>query len=74
MSTTGHLHTMWEKSSYSGGNGGQCVEFARSLMSSSGIIPVRDSKRGPDGPVLALPAAAWSAFLTGVKRQQHPAV
>ncbi|MFF4222174.1 DUF397 domain-containing protein [Streptomyces abikoensis] len=40
------------------------------MARASGVVPVRDSKRGPDGPVLTLPAAAWSAFLTGVKRRR----
>ncbi|WP_407289294.1 DUF397 domain-containing protein [Streptomyces sp. BP-8] len=30
------------------------------------IVPVRDSKN-PDGPVLLLPTAGWSAFLAAVK-------
>ncbi|MFD5200071.1 DUF397 domain-containing protein [Streptomyces sp. NPDC058375] len=28
------------------------------------VVPVRDSKN-PHGPVLALPAAAWTAFIAG---------
>ncbi|MFD5427576.1 DUF397 domain-containing protein [Streptomyces sp. NPDC127084] len=30
-----------------------------------GVVPVRDSK-APHGPVLVVPAAAWSAFVGGV--------
>ncbi|QWQ43176.1 DUF397 domain-containing protein [Streptomyces sp. YPW6] len=30
-----------------------------------GVVPVRDSKN-PTGPTLVVPAAAWSAFLTGL--------
>ncbi|MHA7957065.1 DUF397 domain-containing protein [Streptomyces sp. L500] len=40
------------------------------MARASGVVPVRDSK-SPDGPVLTLPAAAWSAFLTGVKRRRR---
>ncbi|MYS05574.1 DUF397 domain-containing protein [Streptomyces sp. SID6041] len=58
----------WFKSSYSN-NDGNCVEVARNLVSAHGIVPVRDSKV-PAGPVLALPAAAFSAFLEGVKGGQ----
>jgi hypothetical protein len=53
---------MWEKSSYSNGNGGQCLEFARDF---DGVVPVRDSKN--PGPALAVPADAWAAFVEHVK-------
>ncbi|MFF3112068.1 DUF397 domain-containing protein [Kitasatospora sp. NPDC057904] len=48
----------WFKSSYSS-NGGECIEVAANCVRT---VPVRDSK-DPDGPVLAFPAEAWSAFL-----------
>ena len=54
----------WQKSSYSGSNGGQCVEVARNLP---GVVAVRDSK-DPDGPSLILTAGEWQAFLGGVRR------
>ena len=54
----------WRKSSYSGGNGGQCVEVARNLP---GVVAVRDSK-DPDGPRLVVAAGDWRAFLDGVRR------
>jgi Domain of unknown function (DUF397) len=53
----------WRKSSYSGGNGGNCVEVARNLP---GIVAVRDSK-DPDGPALAVSPAGWDAFVEGIK-------
>ncbi len=53
----------WQKSSYSGGNGGQCVEVARNLP---GVVAVRDSK-DPDGGELVLTRAQWAAFTAGVK-------
>jgi transcriptional regulator with XRE-family HTH domain len=53
----------WLKSSYSGGNGGDCVEVAQSF---DAVRPVRDSK-DPDGPVLSFPAPSWSAFLDGIR-------
>ena len=66
MSITHNLsHAEWIKSSYSGGNGGQCVEFSRTFAGSN-IVPVRDSK-APAGPALVFPAAAWSSFVAGVK-------
>jgi Domain of unknown function (DUF397) len=53
----------WRKSSYSGGNGGACVEVARNLP---GAVAVRDSK-DPDGPKLAFTPPEWAAFTAGVK-------
>lgn len=69
----------WFKSSYSGSEGGQCVEVAMEWRKSSfsgseggecvevaacpEAVHVRDSK-DPEGPVLTFPAAAWSAFVT----------
>ncbi|MER7546509.1 DUF397 domain-containing protein [Spirillospora sp. NPDC127506] len=43
----------WRRSSYSGSNGGNCVELA----DVAGAVAVRDSK-DPDGPVLLLTRAA----------------
>ncbi|RLU99413.1 DUF397 domain-containing protein [Streptomyces griseocarneus] len=60
---------IWEKSSYSGGTGGQCVEAARSLASPSGAVPVRDSK-SDGGPALSIPTGAWSSFVTSVREGQ----
>ena len=58
----------WQKSSYSGSNGGQCVEVARNLP---GVVAVRDSK-DPDGPSLIVTAGEWQAFLDGVRRGAAP--
>ncbi|MEU6758290.1 DUF397 domain-containing protein [Streptomyces sp. NPDC046685] len=54
---------VWRKSSYSNGDGGNCVEVADGL---AGLVPVRDSKV-EDGPVLVVSAAAWAPFLDAVK-------
>ncbi|MDT0305461.1 DUF397 domain-containing protein [Streptomyces sp. DSM 44917] len=72
----------WRKSSYSGPNGGDCVEvgtWRKSSYSSPnggdcveirlgvpGAVPVRDSKN--IGPALVFPAADWAGFLTAVRR------
>ncbi|MFC5028472.1 DUF397 domain-containing protein [Streptomyces sp. DSM 41987] len=69
---------MWFKSSYSGSNGGDCVEVAydwrKSTHSGSSggecvevaihptTVHIRDSK-DPQGPALAVPAASWAAFV-----------
>ena len=51
------LESRWRKSSYSGGNGGGCVEVAPTL----GVVLVRDTTNRA-GAVLAVPAAAWQRF------------
>ncbi|MGI5402116.1 DUF397 domain-containing protein [Streptomyces sp. CA-135486] len=69
----------WFKSSYSGSDGGDCLEVAyiwrKSTYSSDeggacvevashpAAVHVRDSKN-PDGPVLTLTPATWSSFVT----------
>jgi hypothetical protein len=53
----------WRKSSYSGGNGGACVEVA----ASGAMILVRDTKDRGRGPVQRYTPAAWRAFVTGLR-------
>lgn len=53
----------WGKSSYSGNNGGDCVEIASGIP---GRVPVRDSKV-QDGPVLLVGAPEFTAFVESVK-------
>ncbi|WP_415949731.1 DUF397 domain-containing protein [Streptomyces sp. KLOTTS4A1] len=53
----------WRKSTYSDGEGGDCLEVADDHP---GLVPVRDSKN-PDGPKLVFRAAAWSAFVDDLK-------
>jgi hypothetical protein len=52
----------WRKSSYSGANGGNCVEVA----STYGAVAVRDSK-APERPALAFTPERWEAFTRRVK-------
>jgi hypothetical protein len=78
---TGELrHPAWRKSSYSSSQA-NCVEVAALGWHTSShssdeancvevapgglAVGVRDSKN-PDGPVLAVPAVRWSAFLHGI--------
>ena len=51
----------WRKSSYSGSNGGQCVEVA----SAEGVM-VRDTT-DRDGVTLKFSAETWSAFAASLK-------
>ena len=52
-------NAIWRKSSYSGGNGGNCVEVA---ARQPGIIAVRDSK-DPEGPALSFTPQQWRSFI-----------
>ena len=52
----------WRKSSYSGGNGGSCIEVA-----SDGAVVVRDTT-DRTGPVLAFSSAAWRQLVAELKR------
>jgi hypothetical protein len=52
------IELAWFKSSYSSGEGGDCVEVA----ACPGTVHVRDSK-DTAGPELAFTPAAWAAFL-----------
>ena len=57
----------WRKASYSGTNGGGCVEMARCLPRS---VAVRDSK-SPHGPVLTVESTAWQDFMADLKAGRH---
>ncbi|MET8446400.1 DUF397 domain-containing protein [Streptomyces sp. NPDC005209] len=54
---------LWLKSSYSNGDGGNCVEVTRDFP---GLVPVRDSKT-PQAPALILTPTAWAPFITSLK-------
>ncbi|MEU1229978.1 DUF397 domain-containing protein [Streptomyces sp. NPDC005828] len=80
MSTT---DLAWFKSSYSSGEGGECIEVAYDWRKSSysggeggncvevaahpALIHIRDSKN-PHGPRLAVSPASWAAFLDVASR------
>lgn len=63
--TTETTTQQWVKSSYSG-NGGTCVEWAPHTATTTGLVPVRDSKN-TTGPALNLRADAFASFVAGVK-------
>ncbi len=54
----------WRKSSYSGSNGGQCVEVA-----ALGRVRVRDTEDRA-GAVLTFTPDAWRAFADSVKNRK----
>jgi hypothetical protein len=55
------MDSIWRKSSYSGSNGGECVEVA-----TTGAVLVRDTAdRG--GAVLSFTADAWRAFIAAIR-------
>jgi Domain of unknown function (DUF397) len=55
----------WIKSSYSGTNGGACVEVAANLPD---IVAVRDSKN--PGPALVVEPEMFGAFVQAIKNGQ----
>jgi hypothetical protein len=57
----GNSALSWRKSSYSGSNGGQCIEVA-----TSGRVLVRDSKNPADG-LLGFSTKAWRDFAARIK-------
>ncbi|MFF1350729.1 DUF397 domain-containing protein [Streptomyces sp. NPDC058322] len=74
----------WFKSSYSGSEGGRCLEVAYDWQKSSysgsecvevaahpAAIHIRDSKN-PDGPMLTVAPITWTAF-AGFAADRRPA-
>lgn len=58
MSTESSRRLVWHKSSYSGNEGGECVEVAVA----PGVVYLRDSKN-TDRPHLSVHAAGWASFV-----------
>jgi len=58
METAGN----WRTASYSGANGGECVEVA----SVADAVIVRDTKNR-NGGTLSVPVGAWRAFIAAMK-------
>ena len=54
----------WRKSSYSGNNGGDCVEVGTAVQ----MVAVRDTKQNGAGPVLRFAPDAWRRFAGQVRR------
>ncbi|MEW1718432.1 DUF397 domain-containing protein [Streptomyces sp. NPDC093109] len=54
---------VWRKSSYSNGDGGDCVEVTESFPD---VVPVRDSKT-PGCRALFFTAGSWTTFIDDVR-------
>lgn len=63
MSESAQQVPEWRKSSYSGGNGGECVELTASLDH----VLMRDSKN-PDGPVLSFQRASVHGLFARIRK------
>ena len=55
----------WRKTSYSGDNGGGCIEVASTGKT---LVAVRDSKH-PNGPKLAFTSSGWQSFVQRVRNR-----
>ena len=55
------MESSWRKSSYSGDNGGECVEVA-----AAEVVVVRDTT-DRNGPVLTFTADVWRAFTAMIR-------
>lgn len=53
------MEMQWRKSTYSGDQGGQCLEVAETPEAA---VAIRDSKN-PAGPILTLDPATFTTFL-----------
>lgn len=59
------MNSDFRKSSYSGGASSNCVEIGSDQGQGAALI--RDTKQAGAGPVLSVPADAWSAFLATIR-------
>ena len=61
------MEKTWRKSSYSGGNGGGCIEVGTPV--GAGQVLVRDTK-DRKGPVLAVDPRTWRRFAGRVRAER----
>lgn len=59
----------WRRSSYSGPEQGNCVEWAPEYTAAHGVVPVRDSK-ATSGPVLTFEPNAFADFVSAVRQDK----
>jgi hypothetical protein len=55
--------SVWRKSTYSGGTGGNCVEVGRG----DGRVLVRDT-RSPEAFTLSVPPRSWQTFTRSLRK------
>jgi hypothetical protein len=67
MAGADHTLTTWRKSSYSGGNGSNCVEVA----TANPVVLIRDTTNRA-GAVLEFAAGTWQTFAAGLKAAPRP--
>jgi Domain of unknown function (DUF397) len=60
---SGSIGPRWRKSTFSGANGGGCIEVA----DHDGMIMVRDTKNHGRGPVHRYTPGKWRAFIASVR-------
>ncbi|MCF1595408.1 DUF397 domain-containing protein [Streptomyces muensis] len=73
MSSIDPTGAEWVKSSYSDGQGGQCVEWLPSHAMTHGVVPVRDSKN-PHGLTLTFSGDGWSSFVSSIRGEEFPTI
>ena len=56
------MESNWRKSSYSGSNGGECVEVA-----SNALVLVRDTTQHGNGPVVSVGPIEWHRFTASIR-------
>ncbi|WP_329020424.1 DUF397 domain-containing protein [Streptomyces sp. NBC_00690] len=64
------MSALWAKSTYSGGEGGNCIEWSPSFAVAHGVVPVRDSKV-PAGPVLMVSPQSWASLVALARTATH---
>ncbi|MEU3251762.1 DUF397 domain-containing protein [Streptomyces sp. NPDC006997] len=64
MNTAEPARLVWYKSSYSGNEGGECLEVAADVTT----VRIRDSKKRGDSPQLAFTRGAWAGFVADLGR------
>ncbi|MFE2929317.1 MULTISPECIES: DUF397 domain-containing protein [unclassified Streptomyces] len=65
-STSAPRPVLWVKSTHSGGDGGQCIEWAPHHARTTGEFLVRDSKN-PNGPHLTLTHEGFTGLVEFAK-------
>ncbi|WEH29071.1 DUF397 domain-containing protein [Streptomyces sp. AM 3-1-1] len=66
MTMTANHAPVWVKSTYSNGQGAECLEWAPQHAAATGEVLVRDSKR-PEGPRLSFTEGDWRSLVALAK-------